>query len=195
MAKGSAFERKICKQLSLWWTNNEREDIFWRTGGSGGRATTRAKKNKTTHGQYGDICATDPIGEPLIKTLTIEIKRGYSKFSIADLFDKSPSMKKQCYELFIEQAIQSHKDAKSYSWLLIVCRDRRLPLVFMTMELRNRFENLLMLNGLDMEIYIDGFKFGNRWQSICCWKFADFLKCVTPKMIKKLYRYNNVSTK
>ena len=30
--KGSAFEREICKKLSLWFTENERDDIFFRSG-------------------------------------------------------------------------------------------------------------------------------------------------------------------
>jgi len=45
MAKGSSFEREICTILSKWWTNNERDDVFWRTAGSGARATTRSKNN------------------------------------------------------------------------------------------------------------------------------------------------------
>jgi len=77
-SKGSSFEREVCKQLSLWWTKGEREDIFWRTAGSGARATTRAKSGKTTARSYGDVIAIDPIGDPLIKEVTIEIKRGYN---------------------------------------------------------------------------------------------------------------------
>ncbi len=61
MPKGSNFEREICKLLSLWWTNDKRDDIFWRTSGSGARATTRSKTKQKTFGQYGDVQATDPI--------------------------------------------------------------------------------------------------------------------------------------
>ena len=133
MAKGSNFEREICKQLSLWWTKNKRDDIFWRTSGSGARATTRSKTKQKTFGQYGDVQATDPIGQPLIDLCTIEIKRGYSKSTFADLIEESQTANaKPCmYAKFIQQARQDHKKAKSFTWLLIVKRDRRKPIIIM----------------------------------------------------------------
>lgn len=76
--KGSAFEREIAKQLSLWWTEGERDDIFWRTNASGARFTARRKQGKTTEGQGGDITFTDPIGKGLIDVFSIELKTGYS---------------------------------------------------------------------------------------------------------------------
>src|SRR5882762_8826232 len=54
--KGSAFERKICKRLSLWVTNGEREDCFWRSAMSGGRATVQHRKGVGNR-QPGDICS------------------------------------------------------------------------------------------------------------------------------------------
>jgi hypothetical protein len=77
MAKGGNFEREVSKDLSLWWSNGERDDIFWHTGGSGSRFTSRRKQNKDTAYQGGDITFTDPIGEPLIKMFSIELKTGY----------------------------------------------------------------------------------------------------------------------
>ena len=131
MSKGSAFEREICKRLSLWWTDNERDDIFWRTSGSGARATQRSKSKKRTYGQYGDVQAIDPIGEPLVKLLIIEIKRGYSKYTFADLLEKSqnPKVKKCLIQQFIEQAEKSCEDAHSYSWLIISKRNGRVPII------------------------------------------------------------------
>ena len=87
--KGFSFEREICKELSLWWTEGERDDIFWRTSGSGGRATERLKKGKLTANSYGDVMAIDPIGQPLIDFCFIELKRGYSKdIGVLDFVDK-----------------------------------------------------------------------------------------------------------
>ena len=76
MAKGSVFEREICKELSLWITSGERDDIFWRTAGSGGRATMRKKSGKTTANQEGDVCATDPIGQSTCEHCYYRIKEG-----------------------------------------------------------------------------------------------------------------------
>ncbi len=131
MAKGSNFERDICKLLSKWWTGGKRDDVFWRTAGSGARATQRAKRSQKTFGQYGDVQATDPVGQPLIDLCTIELKRGYSKSTFADLIEDSQTANaKPCmYAKFIEQAKGDSKKAGTPWWLLIVKRDRRKPIV------------------------------------------------------------------
>ncbi len=129
-AKGSSFERVISKKLSLWWTNNEKEDVFWRTSNSGGRATVRGQKGKKTCNQHGDLCAIDPIGEPFLKMFAIEIKKGYSKHTIADLLDKPEKAADQEYEKWIKQAIASQVGSGSRYWMIIVQRNRRECLVF-----------------------------------------------------------------
>lgn len=85
---GGTFERNVCKLFSMWWSNGIRDDIFWRTASSGGRATQRSIKDKTTFGQYGDIQATDPIGQSLIDLFVIELKKNYNKESLYDMLDK-----------------------------------------------------------------------------------------------------------
>ena len=77
MAKGSGFEREISHALSHWWSYGTRDDIFWRTAGSGARATMRSKKQLKTMNQYGDLTTIDPTGQPFIDNNLIEIKRGY----------------------------------------------------------------------------------------------------------------------
>jgi len=72
-AKGSAFERKICKDLSLWITDDERDDLFWRSSNSGGRATI-VNKEGGKHTQSGDISAIHPLGHQFIETFVIECK-------------------------------------------------------------------------------------------------------------------------
>ena len=133
MKKGSAFEREICKKISLWWSEGQREDIFWRTAGSGARATQRSKNKKKTYGQYGDVQAIDPIGEPLTKLCAIEIKHGYSKYTFADLLEKSQNSKvKICLmQQFIEQAEKSCEEASTYAWIIISKRNGRTPIVIL----------------------------------------------------------------
>lgn len=129
--KGSSFERKICKRLSLWWTNGERDDVFWRSAQSGGRATFRAQKGKTTFGSYGDIAAVDPIGLPLLKVFTMELKRGRSHGHPEDLVDRDCSRSAQRpFEACLQQAIESHKAAGSKYWLLLCKRDCKMPMVY-----------------------------------------------------------------
>lgn len=138
--KGSQFEREICGMLSLWWTDGERDDIFWRTFGSGGRAKRRGRAGKQTAGAHGDITATDPIGVPLTSVFTVEIKRGYSSYTLQDLLDRPDGSAQQMWETWLQQVIESHEQAKSVSWVLIVQRDRREPIVFMPFGIGGLFD-------------------------------------------------------
>lgn len=128
--KGSSFERLICKKLSLWWTDGDRDDVFWRSSQSGGRATQRAKSGKKTYGSYGDVAAVDPIGEPLIRSFTIELKRGRSHGHPGDMIDRRPTEFIRPWEKTMKQAVNSHEQAGSWSWLLIVQRDCRVATVY-----------------------------------------------------------------
>ncbi len=73
-AKGASFERDVCKRLSLWVSNDTREDWFWRSAMSGGRATVGAKKGKDLRHQAGDITAVHPGGHVLTDEWFIECK-------------------------------------------------------------------------------------------------------------------------
>jgi len=120
--KGATFERDICRQLSLWWTDNVRDDIFWRTPQSGGRATRREQKGKGTAGNYGDIMAVDQIGIPLINFMTFELKYGYGLASAMDLVDGSS---KSLWRKWIIGAQRVCDEAGSLYWALIVRRHQK----------------------------------------------------------------------
>lgn len=126
--KGAAFERKICRMLSEWWTNGARDDVFWRTSQSGGRATERAKKGQTTSGQYGDIAATDPIGKPLIDCFMFELKHGYSKTPFINLSQcvLAPFVLKWMTKLNNQAA-----KAGTLSWALIYKADNKATLIIL----------------------------------------------------------------
>jgi len=87
--KGSAFERKICKLLSLWWSEGKEEYLFWRSAGSGSVATVAARKGKRASTQIGDICAIDTRGQPLMDVIAIECKH-YRDLGLLNLFQRSP---------------------------------------------------------------------------------------------------------
>lgn len=131
--KGGKFEREICKMLSEWWSEDvegeARDDIFWRASQSGGRATQRAKSGKRTAGSYGDIAAVDPVGAPLLRVFTLELKRGRSHGDIGDMLDIPYKGKDRPFQKTLDQAIGSHQLANSMSWLLFSQRDRRRCLV------------------------------------------------------------------
>jgi len=121
--KGFNFEREICKELSFWWTGNVRDDVFWRTSQSGGRATTRLKHGKTTANSDGDVAAIDPVGQPFIDRCFVEIKRGYSdEVSILDFIDRKkgdPLLLKWWLE-----AIKKVEKTNQKEILIIFKRDR-----------------------------------------------------------------------
>ena len=133
MSKGSNFEREICKCLSVWWTGGKRDDVFWRSSQSGGRATQRTKKGQKTFGSYGDIAAVDPIGQPLLKMFCIELKRGRSHGCPGDLLDAIPPAGKapSPFEATLRQAMRGKEESGSMGWMLICRRDRRVPMVYL----------------------------------------------------------------
>ena len=186
--KGSSFERDICKKLSLWWSNNTDDDIFWRTSGSGARAKTRSKKSLSTFGQAGDVQATNPIGQPLIDLCSIELKRGYSKHTIADILDAPNDAKEQMYESFINQAITDSQNAKAKTWLLIVKRDRREALIFIPYDFHYNLTQIGIEKGESNAYAFISFTGKNKqhYRIFVC-HLNEFLSVVPPEHILKLH--------
>jgi len=175
--KGSAFERLICRVLSCWWTGDEsRDDVFWRSSQSGGRATERAKKGKKTFGSYGDIAAVDPIGLPLLKYFTIELKRGRSHGSLGDLLDMPKEAAQQPFEKCLRQVQRSAREAGSVTWLLVMQRDRRQCMVY---------ADTYTWRALGIRA---PHQVKTRVGPIGALRFSSFLKWVRPDDIKKLVR-------
>lgn len=125
-AKGGIFEREVARQLSLWWSDGQADDWFWRTAGSGGRATNRAKSGKSTANSAGDIGAECPEAQKLLNVTTCEIKRGYSGTDVQELLDHKG---KSQFRDFCKQAATSASLAGTPYWWLIVRRDRRDALI------------------------------------------------------------------
>ena len=186
-AKGSQFERDICRRLSLWWSDDKRDDLFWRTSQSGGRATTRRKKGKETEGHAGDITSTSEKGIALTKLIAFELKRGYSKEHPFSLVDKPPKAKPQVYEQWIRQAYASQRNGGCRFWAIIHKRDRRevtisLPILFLSVTGRS----ILMGCSQYAQIKITG---KNKKELIFFTiKFDDFIKHVKPSVIKDCYK-------
>ena len=69
--KGSSFERKIAKELSLWWSDNKRNDLYWRTHSSVQLGTRSKKKN-----EYGDLMSIDDYGKEFTNKFHLELRHG-----------------------------------------------------------------------------------------------------------------------
>lgn len=139
--KGSAYERTTCKELSLWYSKSffdePRDDIFWRTSASGGRATIRMKKNIKTANSCGDIMALHRIGRKFTKTCMVELKRGYSKntidgISILNMLDAPLSKKLKKGPILLRWVDKAIKEAKHHGRehpIIIFKRDRKVSCI------------------------------------------------------------------
>jgi len=152
--KGGNFENKMCKELSLWFSSGERDDLFTRTASSGGRFTLRKKTNKDTANQEGDITATTSEGLLLVNACCLEMKTGYKNWSIMDILDKPVRNGKstpQTFELFYQQACESTK------WPVIIAKkDGRKELIFYPMEMQHAIRSVSCLNIPEHLIYRTG---------------------------------------
>lgn len=137
--KGSEFERKIAKKLSLWWTEEKRDDIFWLTAGSGARATVRAKNGVETKYQYGDISFIDPEGKSLVDYFLIELKTGYPDLGIMLLIDgkqKNPVLVK-----WWNKAENEKEFGKRKATILIIKRDYKHPIIVFDQRTFSKIES------------------------------------------------------
>ena len=132
--KGPAYERKVCRQLSLWWTGGTSNNVFWRTSNSGGRHTVHAQKGVVSKYQAGDIGAIDPIGQLLLDMVTIEIKKGYKDHTITSLIE-GRSKKGGEYGKWLDKLIGQAKKVGTRYWMLIVHRDQMVPMIYVPWRL------------------------------------------------------------
>lgn len=137
MAKGGANERDKSRDWSIWWSEGldidpPRDDVFYRTHGSGSRARMRANVGKKTHGSYGDMQAVDPIGEPLIQICTFEFKKGYNDLDTLSCIDSRG--KKPLLKIFLDQVIRDAKEASNEPFL-VIHRDYKKPCVMFKISL------------------------------------------------------------
>lgn len=123
--KGSAFERLICKQLSLMITHGKRGDVFWRSAMSGGRATVHG----TNVRQSGDICAVAPEGHILTDDYFIECKH-YRDLKIGRFVieGKGP--------LGLFWTIASREARRHKKTPVLICKQHGLPIFVVTNNYR-----------------------------------------------------------
>lgn len=188
MAKGSAHEREFCKKLSLWWSDGQDDFVFWRTDASGGRATSRARKGLKTNGRCGDLCAVDERGQPLIKLITFELKRGYNSVTPTDLIDCDKpctnNKKAPRFGDFVKQTEEAAERAGTPYWMLVHRRDKRKEMVYMPMTLFRALDSAPSSTiGL-----LDSTKISTQQGVIIGIELVCLLEGVEPEHIRKLAR-------
>lgn len=144
--KGSQFERDMCRLFSRWVSGGDRDDLFWRTSQSGGRATACSRRGAAlkTKGFYGDMAlvggAEHEVAKQFADTVSVEFKRGYNRVSIQDLLDLPKRAATRTFESFIDQA-SADAAVSNRLWLLVWKRDSRDPIVVMPNHFRATLES------------------------------------------------------
>ena len=146
--RGSDFERATCYEMSRWLTKNlenPRDDVIWRSSGSGSRSSTRSKAGKTTHGSTGDLEATDPIAIPFFTVCSVELKYGYGNWCVLDVLDKRGTTSLCQFEQFWSQAVRDAlRSCPPKQPILITRRTSKRCVVFLA---RSFFCRLVGMSG------------------------------------------------
>jgi hypothetical protein len=121
--KGAAFEREICKKLSLWVSNGSRLDLFWRSAMSGGRATLSLKEDaKDRVDTGGDISAVQRQGFDLIDNFYIECKF-YKDLGFAPLVTSGKGKLVDFWKIANNQALAFNKYA------MVIAKQNHYPII------------------------------------------------------------------
>jgi hypothetical protein len=123
--KGSAFERTVCERLSLWVTDGERKDCFWRSAMSGGRATRGRKRGEDLSRQAGDITAVSPEGNSLVEHFYIECK-AYRELHIERFVLNGSGTLSNFWKTTIEEA-RNHGRRP-----MLIAKQNRMPVIILT---------------------------------------------------------------
>lgn len=121
--KGSQFERDVCRRLSL--AVSDRDDLFWRSAMSGGRATVAHRKGQLISHVSGDICAVHELGYAFVEEWFVECKF-YADLQWAQFLLEDEGKLAQFWLTCKQQARLHGKKP-----LLIAKQNRMLPYVLM----------------------------------------------------------------
>lgn len=100
-AKGNAYERTVCRKLSLWITDGEDSEVLWRSASSGAMATIRMKAKKDTR-QHGDITSVDASGNAFVDTYYLECKHLASLHTEKIVFGKAIKSDSSLYNIWLD---------------------------------------------------------------------------------------------
>ena len=123
-AKGAEFERQTCKSLSLWISKGTREDIFWRSAMSGGRATIGLAEGKNLASQSGDISAVDALGFKFTQRFYVECKF-YKDLQLKNVLIDGPS---KLTSFWKDTVFEAHNYGK---WPMLIAKENRAPVLIL----------------------------------------------------------------
>jgi len=120
---GNKFERECSRILSLWITNNERDDVIYRNINSGAQATFRKRYQGKETIQDGDFITTVLEYEWLLNCFFIDSKN-YKEFNPFIINEKNIKS-----NLIFQQYIKVVNDCPVHKVPIVICniRDRKTP--------------------------------------------------------------------
>jgi len=168
-AKGSGYERTICKMLSKWLNGKEKPYVWWRSPSSGGLATITAQNPNLT----GDIISVLPEGNFLTDIFSIEVKTGYPKSSFHKFFKKVKN--NEILQFWKQAKLDASKSNKEP--MLIYKKDRKEPLLFISENVKMKLSNLKKINNFRMNI---------EGEKIYIFNMEEFFTIISPNDIIKI---------
>lgn len=178
--KGSTFERNFSRRLSMWWTAGDHDDWFWRSHGSGGRATQRSRRGQQTTGYAGDITATHSDAYPLLDFMSFELKCGYKNVHVADVIEAGTHNRPKWLS-FWEQAEESAEQNRSIGWCLVTQRTQWQAMMWLSKSIARL---LMKYRGIDWPVSFESvFDIGPVYGCQAEWWFdvvepVDVLECL-----------------
>jgi len=122
--KGSTYERKIARDLSLWWSGGKEKNLFWRTHASGSFGTNAKIKS-----EVGDLMAIEEGGQDFMKVFNVECRHGKiirTKDLVYDGQDK-----KGMKQFIIEGRTNAKVSDRLSLWIF---REQNMPIMAMMSE-------------------------------------------------------------
>lgn len=117
-------EREVCRFMSLWITNGELQDCFWRSAMSGGRATVA--KGKGIHiRQAGDLTAVAEEGNAFCRQWYCEIKH-VKHLALDSFFVKQTGPLHKFWKTAVKEAKHYKRDP------MLIVRQNRWPILVIT---------------------------------------------------------------
>jgi hypothetical protein len=163
-SKGSAFERTMCKELSLWVSDGQHKDVFWRSAMSGGRSTVAMAKGDKLSAQVGDISSVHRLGHVFIDKFMVECK-AYKTLNYESLIKGKGTLLG-----FWERAV---KDAEEHDKLpMLIGKQNNYPIVVC---LNRAGVKLLKTKKLKLRVY---------GADLYLMLFDDYLK-INPKVLRR----------
>lgn len=128
------------------------------------------------------MCATDPIGDPLLDLAVISLKNGYPKVHAMAFIDRPNKTIRNEFEEWRKEIRKCWKESGAYTWMIIHQRTGRAKVVYMPRRLYSR----ILFVAKKLWNYEALFK-DTRWdEAVVCIRFDELLKVLTPKLVRRL---------